>query len=115
QRRIRTPLCLDESITSVDRCEDMLALGSGRVVNIKPGRVAGFTTSRRIHDVCASAGVPVWCGGMLESGVGRAYTVALGSRPGFTLPGEIDTSRRCWEQDIIGPEWTIDGECLDHV
>lgn len=110
QRRMTTPICLDESITSVDRCEDMLALGSGRVVNIKPGRVGGFTTSLGIHDVCASAGVPVWCGGMLESGIGRAYNVALASLPGFTLPGDISPSRRYWERDIVTPEWTMDGE-----
>ncbi|MFL5496006.1 MAG: o-succinylbenzoate synthase, partial [Gemmatimonadales bacterium] len=79
QRRLRTPLCLDESITSLDRAEDMLALGSGRVINIKPGRVGGFGPSIAIHDLCARAGIPVWCGGMLESGVGRAYNVALAS------------------------------------
>jgi O-succinylbenzoate synthase len=108
QRRLRTPLCLDESITSVERCEDMLTLGSGRVVNVKPGRVGGFTESRRIHDVCVAAGVPVWCGGMLESGVGRAYNVALASLPGFILPGDLSPSARYWERDVVTPEWTMD-------
>jgi O-succinylbenzoate synthase len=108
QTRLRTPICLDESITSVERCEDMIALGSGRVVNIKPGRVGGFTVSRRIHDVCAAHGVPVWCGGMLESGVGRAYNVALASLPGFTLPGDLSPSARYWAQDVVEPEWTMD-------
>jgi O-succinylbenzoate synthase len=110
QRRLRTPICLDESITSVDRCEDMIALGSGRVVNIKPGRVGGFAVSRRIHDMCATHGVPVWCGGMLESGVGRAYNVALASLPNFAFPGDLSPSRRYWTRDIVTPEWTMDAE-----
>ena len=110
QRRLRTPLCLDESITSLDRCEDMLALGSGRIVNIKPGRVGGFASSRRIHDACARGGVPVWCGGMLESGIGRAYNVALASLPNFSLPGDLSPSARYWERDIVEPEWTMDRE-----
>ena len=110
QRRLRTPLCLVESITSVDRCEDMIALGAGRIVNIKPGRVGGFATSRRIHDTCARAGLPVWCGGMLESGVGRAYNVALASLPNFSLPGDLSPSARYWEQDVVAPEWTMDRE-----
>jgi O-succinylbenzoate synthase len=108
QRRLRTPICLDESITDVARCEDMITLGSGRIVNIKPGRVGGFTVSRRIHDTCARHGIPVWCGGMLESGVGRAYNVALASLPNFTLPGDLSPSARYWERDIVSPEWTMD-------
>jgi O-succinylbenzoate synthase len=108
QRRLRTPLCLDESITGAERCEDMLTLGSGRVVNVKPGRVGGFAESRRIHDLCMAASVPVWCGGMLESGVGRAYNVALASLPGFTMPGDLSPSARYWERDVVSPEWTMD-------
>lgn len=107
QKRLRTPICLDESITDVARCEDMIALGSGRIVNIKPGRVGGFTVARRIHDVCAAAGIPVWCGGMLESGVGRAYNVALASLPNFSLPGDLSPSARYWERDIVTPEWRM--------
>jgi o-succinylbenzoate synthase len=110
QRRLRTPICLDESITDVARCEDMIALGSGRIVNIKPGRVGGYATSRRIHDLCAAAGIPVWCGGMLESGVGRAYNVALASLPNFRLPGDLSPSARYWERDVVTPEWTMDAE-----
>lgn len=110
QRRLRTPICLDESITDVTRCEDMIALGSGKVVNIKPGRVGGFTVARRIHDVCLRHGVPVWCGGMLESGVGRAYNVALASLPNFVLPGDLSPSARYWERDIVTPEWTMDAD-----
>ena len=112
QRRLQTPICLDESITDVARCEDMIALGSGRIINIKPGRVGGYTVSRRIHDVSAEHGVPVWCGGMLESGVGRAYNVALASLPNFRLPGDLSPSARYWERDIVDPEWTMDANGL---
>jgi O-succinylbenzoate synthase len=108
QRRLRTPICLDESITSVEKAEDMIRLGAGRIVNIKPGRVGGFTESLAIHDTCTAAGVPVWCGGMLESGVGRAYNVALASLPGFTIPGDISPSARYWQRDVVTPEWTMD-------
>lgn len=107
QRRLRTPICLDESITSVRRAEDMIELGAGRIVNIKPGRVGGFTEARAIHDVCSAHSVPVWCGGMLESGIGRAYNVALASLPNFTIPGDISPSARYWERDIVKPEWTM--------
>lgn len=108
QRRLRTAICLDESITSLERAQDMVALGSGRIVNIKPGRVGGFSQSLAIHDYCQAAGIPVWCGGMLESGIGRAYNVALASLPNFTLPGDISPSERYWEQDIVHPEWSMD-------
>jgi O-succinylbenzoate synthase len=107
QRALRTPVCLDESIVSVDRAEDMLTLKSGRIINIKPGRVGGFQQSRAIHDLCLRNDIPVWCGGMLESGVGRAYNVALASLPGFTKPGDVSPSARYWEQDIVTPEWTM--------
>ena len=108
QRRLQTPICLDESITSVDRAQDMIELGSGRIVNIKPGRVGGFTVARAIHDLCASAKIPVWCGGMLESGIGRAYNVALASLPNFSLPGDLSPSARYWHRDVVTPEWTMD-------
>jgi O-succinylbenzoate synthase len=110
QRRLKTRICLDESITDVARCEDMVALGSARIVNIKPGRVGGFSVSRRIHDLCASHAIPVWCGGMFESGIGRAYNVALASLPNFTLPGDLSPSARYWERDIVTPEWTMDAK-----
>ncbi len=112
QKRLRTRLCLDESITDVARCEDMIALQSGRIVNIKPGRVGGYTISRRIHDLCRQNNIPVWCGGMLESGVGRAYNVALASLPNFSLPGDLSPSARYWERDIVTPEWTMDANGL---
>ena len=108
QRRLATPLCLDESITSLDRVDDMLELGAARIVNIKPGRVGGFATARAVHDRCAAAGVPVWCGGMLESGVGRACNVALASLPNFVLPADLSPSARYWQRDIVTPEWTMD-------
>jgi len=107
QARLTTPICLDESITSVARARHMAALGSGRIVNVKPGRVGGFTASRAIHDYCAAESVPVWCGGMLESGVGRAYNVALASLANFSLPGDLSPSARYWERDIVTPEWTM--------
>ena len=115
QAQMRTPLCLDESITSVDRAEDMIALGSGRIINIKPGRVGGFTQSIAIHDLCRKNDVPVWCGGMLESGVGRAHNVALASLPNFTLPGDLSPSSRYWERDIVTPEWTMGADGMVRV
>ena len=115
QRRLRTPLCLDESITGLDRAEDMIQLGSGGIINIKPGRVGGFTASRAIHDLCRASDIPVWCGGMLESGIGRAHNVALASLPGFTLPGDLSPSARYWERDIVSPEWTMDQEGMVRV
>jgi o-succinylbenzoate synthase len=108
QRRLRTPLCLDESITSLARAEDMMRLGSGRIINIKPGRVGGFSASIAIHDLCIAHDIPVWCGGMLETGIGRAYNIALASLPGFTLPGDLSPSARYWHRDIVSPEWTMD-------
>jgi len=115
QKRLETPICLDESITSVHRAEDMIALGAGRIINIKPGRVGGFTASREIHDRAREAGLPVWCGGMLESGIGRAYNVALASLPNFTLPGDLSPSRRYWSRDIVDPEWTMSPDGLVDV
>jgi O-succinylbenzoate synthase len=110
QKRLRTPLCLDETIVSPASAEDMIELGAGRIVNVKPGRVGGFRQAIAIHDLCRAAGVPVWCGGMLESGVGRAHNVALASLPGFVLPGDISPSDRYWERDVVEPAWTMDGE-----
>ena len=110
QRRLRTPICLDESITSPERAADMIALGAGRIVNIKPGRVGGFRQSLAVHDLCARQGVPVWCGGMLESGIGRGHNVALASLPNFSLPGDLSPSERYWDRDVVEPEWTMDRE-----
>jgi O-succinylbenzoate synthase len=107
QKRLQTPICLDESITSLDRARDMVTLGAGRVINIKPGRVGGLASSVAIHDFCESQGIPVWCGGMLESGIGRAYNVALASLSNFVKPGDVSPSSRYWERDIVTPEWTM--------
>jgi o-succinylbenzoate synthase len=103
-RSIETPICLDESVGNVRAARQALDLGSCRIVNMKVGRVGGYSQALAIHDLCLSRGVPVWCGGMLESGVGRAHNIALASLPGFTLPGDISASRRYFERDIIAPE-----------
>ena len=108
QRKLKTPICLDESITKVEQAEDMINLGSGKIINIKPGRVGGHTSAKAIHDVALSNKIPVWCGGMLESGIGRAHNVALASLKNFSLPGDISPSSRYWEKDIVTPEWVMD-------
>jgi O-succinylbenzoate synthase len=115
QKRLRTPLCLDESITSLERAQDMVTLRAGRIINIKPGRVGGFAPSIAIHDFCEEHSVPVWCGGMLESGIGRAYNVALASLSNFTLPGDLSPSARYWAQDVVTPEWTMDARGMVKV
>ena len=102
-RRVRTPICLDESIVSARAAADAIALGACAVVNIKAGRVGGYLEARRVHDVCAAHGVPVWCGGMLETGLGRAANVALAALPGFVLPGDTSASRRFYTQDLTEP------------
>jgi O-succinylbenzoate synthase len=103
QEQIRTPVCLDESIQSVRHAEEALRLGACRIVNIKPGRVGGHAESIRVHDVCRAAGVPVWHGGMLESGLGRAHNVHLSTLPNFSLPGDVAASRRYFDPDLIEP------------
>lgn len=108
QETLMTPICLDESITSLNRTKEMIALKSAKIVNIKPGRVGGFTSAIAIHDHCGENDIHVWCGGMLESGIGRAHNVALASLPGFRFPGDLSPSRRYWKQDIVTPEWTMD-------
>lgn len=110
QKRLETPLCLDESVDCVDRAEDMIALEAGKILNIKPGRVGGLTASIDIHDRCREARVPVWCGGMLESGIGRAYNVALASLENFCFPGDLSPSRRYWKEDLVDPEWTMSSD-----
>jgi o-succinylbenzoate synthase len=107
--RLQTPICLDESITSARAAADAIALGACSIVNIKAGRVGGYIEARRIHDVCAAHGVPVWCGGMLESGIGRAANVALASLPNFTLPGDTSASSRYFERDGTEPFVLEDG------
>lgn len=108
QRMMKTSLCLDESVLDDSSVEDIIALGSGRIVNLKAGRVGGFTEALAIHDRCARADIPVWCGGMLECGIGRGYNVALASLPNFSLPGDLSPSSRYWERDVITSPWTMD-------
>ncbi len=107
QKDLSTPICLDESIHSAEDARKAISLGACRIVNVKLGRVGGYTSAREVHNVCRQAGVPVWCGGMLESGIGRAHNIALSSLPGFTLPGDVSASRRYWEEDIIQPEVAV--------
>jgi len=107
QRELKTPICLDESIHSLDDTRAAIELDSCRVINIKPGRVGGFTESKLIHDYCSLKNIPVWCGGMLESGIGRAGNVALASLPNFTLPGDISASKRYYKEDIVEPEFIV--------
>ncbi|MFY9587835.1 MAG: o-succinylbenzoate synthase [Actinomycetota bacterium] len=108
-KQLRTPVCLDESITSARAAADAIALGACAIVNIKAGRVGGYLEARRIHDVCAAHGVPVWCGGMLETGLGRAANVALAGLPNFTLPGDTSASGRYFHRDITEPFVLDDG------
>ncbi|WP_338449662.1 o-succinylbenzoate synthase [Niallia oryzisoli] len=104
QEQIRTPICLDESILSVEDTRKALALGSCKVINVKIGRVGGLSEAVKIHDLCKAQNVPVWCGGMLEAGVGRAHNIAITSLENFTMPGDTAGSSHYWERDIIDPE-----------
>ncbi len=130
QARLETPICLDESIHSAEDARKAIELGSCRIINLKIGRVGGLSESLRIHDVCREAGIPLWCGGMLESGIGRAHNIAVTTLANFTLPGDTAASSRYWDQDIIEPEvkltdgviqvptnsgigFTVDGSTLD--
>ena len=103
QRLMRTPICLDESIQTVRHARDAIDLGACRVINVKPGRVGGFAESLRLHDLTAARGVPVWHGGMLESGIGRAHNLHLASLPNFSIPGDVAASRRYYQPDLIDP------------
>jgi O-succinylbenzoate synthase len=106
---VRTPICLDESIVSEQAAADAIQLGACRIINIKPGRVGGYLEAKRIHDLCASNGIPVWMGGMLETGLGRAGNVAMAAMPNFTLPGDTSASDRYYHRDVTEPFVLIDG------
>ncbi|WP_405146349.1 o-succinylbenzoate synthase [Sphaerisporangium sp. NBC_01403] len=108
-KRLRTPVCLDESIESAAHAAAAISLGSCSIINVKPGRVGGYIEARRIHDLCRAHGVSVWCGGMLETGLGRAANVALAALPGFTLPGDTSGSSRYYATDITEPFTLQDG------
>jgi O-succinylbenzoate synthase len=104
QRELKTAICLDESIENVRDAAQAVEIGACRIINIKVGRVGGFSEAVKIHDLCAAHHIPVWCGGMLESGVGRAHNVALSSLSNFSLPGDVSASKRYWKEDVIEPE-----------
>lgn len=110
QKQLRTRICLDESIRNARDAEAALELGACGIINIKVGRVGGFTEAKSIHDVCHSHNVPVWCGGMLESGVGRVHNIALSTLENFRLPGDVSASKRYWKEDIIEPEVQVSNE-----
>ncbi|HKG13044.1 MAG TPA: enolase C-terminal domain-like protein, partial [Pyrinomonadaceae bacterium] len=107
QKQMRTPVCLDESVRSAEDARKAIELGACRIVNVKLGRVGGHTEAARVEAVCRERGVPVWCGGMLESGVGRAHNVAMATLRGFTLPGDVSASARYWAEDIVEPPVTV--------
>lgn len=115
QRELKTSLCLDESIHHARDAEAALDLGACRIVNVKLGRVGGHVEARRVHDVCMARKVPVWCGGMLESGIGRAHNIHMSTLPDFTLPGDVSASKRYWKEDIIDPEVEVSHEGLIRV
>jgi len=108
---LRTPICLDESIGSASDARRAIEVGACAIVNIKPGRVGGYLEARRIHDLCAERGVPVWCGGMLETGIGRAANLALAGLPNFRLPADLSASARYFHRDVTAPFVLEDG-CL---
>ena len=103
QAKLETPICLDECIRSAHHAEQAIRLQAGRIINIKLGRVGGFAEAKRIHDLCQANQIPVWCGGMLEAGIGRAHNIALSTLPNFVLPGDVSASKRYWKRDIVFP------------
>src|SRR3989440_10687144 len=103
QAKLQTPICLDECIRSAHHAEQAIKLRACGIINIKLGRVGGFREAKRVHDTAQAAGIPVWCGGMLEAGIGRAHNIALSTLPNFILPGDVSASKRYWKRDIISP------------
>jgi len=103
QARIKTPICLDESVKSPEDARKAIELKAGRIINVKLGRVGGHTQAQQVEQICRTAGIPIWCGGMLESGIGRAHNIAMSTLEGFTLPGDVSASKRYWHEDIIEP------------
>jgi O-succinylbenzoate synthase len=110
QRQIETPICLDESIHSADDARKAINIGACKIINIKLGRVGGYAEARAVHDVCRDNGIPVWCGGMLESGIGRLHNIALSSLENFSLPGDVSASARYWQEDIVRPPIEVSSE-----
>jgi O-succinylbenzoate synthase len=110
QKQLATDICLDESIRSARDAQTALGLGACRIVNVKVGRVGGFSEALAVHDACKAANVPVWCGGMLEAGIGRSHNIALSTKENFRLPGDVSASKRYWKEDIIDPEVTVSSD-----
>ena len=110
QKQMQTAICLDEAIEFARDAQAALELGSCRIINIKVGRVGGFSEAIKIHDIAQKFNVPVWCGGMLETGLGRSHNIALSTLPNFKLPGDVSASKRYWKEDVIEPEVTVDRE-----
>jgi O-succinylbenzoate synthase len=110
QKELRTAICLDESIVHARTAAIAIETGACRIINIKVGRVGGFSEARKIHDICQAQKIPVWCGGMLESGIGRAHNIALSTLENFRLPGDVSASKRYWEEDIVDPEVTVSAQ-----
>ena len=107
QRQLQTAICLDESIHDAEDARKAIEVGACKIINLKLGRVGGHSSAREVHEVCRAHKIPVWCGGMLESGIGRAHNIAMSALAGFTLPGDVSASRRYWTEDIIDPEVTV--------
>src|SRR5207302_9898564 len=107
QKQIKTRICLDEAIRNSRDAEAAIELGSCRIINVKVGRVGGFSEATKVHNVCQKHDIPVWCGGMLESGIGRAHNIALSTLENFRLPGDVSSSKRYWKEDIIEPEVSV--------
>src|SRR5467141_1921272 len=110
QKKLQTPICLDECIHTLEHAQAAISLGACKIINIKLGRVGGYMVAKQIHDLCQANAIPVWCGGMLESGIGRAHNIALSTLPNFILPGDVTASRRYWHEDIIEPEVTVSAQ-----
>jgi O-succinylbenzoate synthase len=110
QKQLNTPICLDECIHSLADARAAIGMGACKIINVKLGRVGGHTAARRIHDLCQQNNIPVWCGGMLETGIGRAHNIAMSTQPNFRLPGDVTASKRYWEEDIIEPEVTVSAQ-----
>jgi O-succinylbenzoate synthase len=110
QSQLKTPICLDESVHTPAQAEWALEIDAGRIINIKPGRVGGLYEACQIHDICQTRSIPVWCGGMLETGIGRAANLALASLPNFALPGDISATERYWAQDVVEELFTLNQE-----
>ena len=115
QKVLRTPICLDESILDGEDARKAIEAGACRIINIKLGRVGGYTEALQVHDVCRDRNIPVWCGGMLETGIGRAHNVALSTLANFRLPGDVSASKRYFRKDLIEPEVEVDPQGRIHV